>query len=388
MRQAADRRISFTDEALARLLGRDPAPDNDASTAAANMRGKTVLVTGAGGSIGSALCRHIAAGAPKALVMLDAAETALFHIDEELLHQAAATGARIRLVPVLGSVIDEARLDAVLSSHAVDVIFHAAAYKHVPLVELNFGEAIRNNVLGTDAVLRAAIRHGVGQFVLLSTDKAAAPVSIMGASKRLAELLVSAYSTRPAPILSVVRFGNVFASSGSLVPVILAQIDRGGPVTVTSPAATRFFMTTSEAAELVITVAGFGVSGGLFVFDMGEKVRIDTLVRKLIEASGHRVRDAADPDGDVDLVYTGLRPGERLEEVALPADALRSTTHPKILEVRGGLGTGASADEIIALANLAARESTASRAMALMRRLTADPSLDRNANRLEATGTG
>lgn len=388
MRPLADRRISFTDEALARLLGRRSTPDNDAGNAAAHLRGKTVLVTGAGGTIGSELCRHIVSGAPRALVMLDAGEAALFYIDEELRHRVGADGGDIELAPILGSVTDEERLEAVFSSFDVDVVFHAAAYKQVPLVEANFGEAIRNNVMGTDNVIRAAIRHGVGQFVLLSTDKAAEPVSIMGASKRLGELLVNAHATGRHPVMSVVRFGNVFASSGSLVPVILGQIERGGPVTVTSPAATRYFMTTSEAAELVITVAGFEIGGSLFVFDMGEPVRIDTLVRKLIAASGRSVRDDGNPDGDIVVVYTGLRPGERLEELALPAVALRPTAHAKILEAQSGLGPRVAAAEIISLARAACKETTAARAMSLMRRLT-DLAPDEEPNLwFDATGTG
>jgi FlaA1/EpsC-like NDP-sugar epimerase len=355
----------FTDEALARLLGREGAPKTP-DEMLRSVAGKTVLVTGAGGSIGSELCRQILGAAPKAIVMVDAGEAALFYIDEELRQRCRAEGLNVSLVPLLGSITDGERLDAIFGRFAIDMVFHAAAYKHVPLVELNFSEAIRNNVIGTETVIRASIRHRVKSFVLLSTDKAAEPVSVMGTSKRLAELLVIAHSTAADCVMSVVRFGNVFASSGSLVPVILRQVARGGPVTVTSPLATRFFMTTAEAAQLVIAVAGLGSRGGLFVFEMGEPVRIDTLVRRLIAARGLTVRDDDHPGGDIELVYTGLRPGERLEEVAIPRSSLRATPHPKIYEVRQPPLGALSPDELVRGATAAARESTSQRAMALM----------------------
>jgi FlaA1/EpsC-like NDP-sugar epimerase len=355
----------FTDEALARLLGREGAPKVPEEMLR-SVSGKTVLVTGAGGSIGSELCRQILGAGPKAIVMLDAGEAALFYIDEELRQRCRAEGLTVSLVPLLGSITDAERLDAIFARFPVDMVFHAAAYKHVPLVELNFSEAIRNNVIGTETVIRAAMRHRVRSFVLLSTDKAAEPVSIMGTSKRLAELLVVAHAASADCVLSVVRFGNVFASSGSLVPVILRQVARGGPVTVTSPLATRFFMTTAEAAQLVIAVAGLGSRGGLFVFEMGEPVRIDTLVRKLIAARGLTVKDESRPGGDVELIYTGLRPGERLEEVAIPRSSLRATPHPKIYEVRQPPMAALSPDELVRTAAAAAREATAERAMTLM----------------------
>ncbi|MCC6982930.1 MAG: polysaccharide biosynthesis protein [Bauldia sp.] len=374
MWRPTDRLPDLTDGALARLLGREGAPKAPAAMLE-RLAGRTVLVTGAGGSIGSELCRQILAASPKAIVMVDAGEAALFYIDEELRQRCKAEGLDVALIPLLGSITDAERLDAIFGRFAVDMVFHAAAYKHVPLVELNFSEAIRNNVIGTETVIRCCIRHRVKSFVLLSTDKAAEPVSIMGTSKRLAELLVAAHAATADCVMSVVRFGNVFASSGSLVPVILRQIGRGGPVTVTSPAATRFFMTTAEAAQLVIAVAGLGSRGGLFVFEMGEPVSIDTLVRRLIAASGLTVRDEHRPDGDIELIYTGLRPGERLEEVAIPRASLRATPHPKIHEVRQPPTAAIPPDELVRVATAAARESTSARAMALMQAVIAEAEL-------------
>ncbi|MBA4210776.1 MAG: hypothetical protein C0454_14730, partial [Parvibaculum sp.] len=303
---------------------------------------KNVLVTGAGGSIGSELCRQIMVCQPKRLVLFDSSEFALFGVHQELLPRAGRSG--VDLVPVLGSVQDEERISEVVSSFEPDTIYHAAAYKHVPLVQGNPIEGLKNNVWGTMACARAAHRHGVGKFVLVSTDKAVRPTNVMGASKRLAELVLQAIDAdlRSAPELqddggrntrfSMVRFGNVLDSSGSVVPLFRKQIEDGGPITLTHPEVTRFFMTIPEAAQLVIQAGAMGQGGDVFLLDMGEPVQIAQLARRMIALSGLTAKDEENPDGDIEIRVVGLRPGEKLYEELLIGNNPQPTDHPRIMK--------------------------------------------------------
>jgi FlaA1/EpsC-like NDP-sugar epimerase len=323
------------------LLGRQPV-EPDRSLIESDIRGKNVLVTGAGGSIGSELCRQIIACQPKRLVLFDSSEFALFRIHQELLPRAGRSG--VELVPVLGSVQDEERIGEVVPSFEPDTIYHAAAYKHVPLVQGNPIEGLKNNVWGTMACARAAHRHGVGKFVLVSTDKAVRPTNVMGASKRLAELVLQAIDAdlRSAPGLqdgggrntrfSMVRFGNVLDSSGSVVPLFRKQIEDGGPITLTHPEVTRFFMTIPEAAQLVIQAGAMGQGGDVFVLDMGEPVQIAHLARRMIALSGLTAKDEENPDGDIEIRVVGLRPGEKLYEELLIGNNPQPTDHPRIMK--------------------------------------------------------
>lgn len=311
------------------LLGRDPVPPRP-RLLEASCRDKVVLVTGAGGSIGSELCRQILANGALRLVLYEMSEFALYSIEAELLAQ----GGGGRVVPVLGSVRDEDRLRRVLQEHGVETLFHAAAYKHVPMVERNPREGLENNLFGVLHAARAAMQAGVGSFVFISTDKAVRPTNVMGASKRLAEMLLQALADcRHKTRFVMVRFGNVLGSSGSAVPLFRRQIQAGGPVTVTHPDITRYFMTIPEAVELVLQAAAMGTSGDLFVLDMGEPVRILDLARRMIRLSGKTPRDENHPDG-VEIVFTGLRPGEKLYEETLIGDVFQPTEHPKIVCVQ------------------------------------------------------
>ena len=301
-------------------------------------RGKSILVTGAGGSIGSEICRQLIEHAPQRIVLMEISEAALYAIDREL-REDARTHA-IDLVPVLGSVTDSRISRAVMSGNAVQVVIHAAAYKHVPLVESNPLAGMMNNVLGTRVLADAAEESGVERFILISTDKAVRPTNIMGASKRLAEMVVQDMAKRSRKtVFSMVRFGNVLGSSGSVVPLFNEQIARGGPVTVTDPDVTRFFMTISEAVRLVLLAGSFAHSGtsrggDVFVLDMGKPMRIIDLARQMIEASGYTVRDGENPDGDIEIEIVGLRPGEKLHEELLIGEGLLTTPHSKILRAR------------------------------------------------------
>lgn len=315
------------------LLGRDTvAPDQ--ILLGKNVVGKSVLVTGAGGSIGSELCRQILALHPAELLLVDMSEYALYSVHQELeriLAKLPETGTR--LVPLLGSVTDETRINAIMKVWKPNTVYHAAAYKHVPLVEHNPAEGIRNNVFGTYVATRAAQTHGVQDFVLISTDKAVRPTSIMGASKRLAEMILQAAAARGAKTcFSIVRFGNVLGSSGSVVPLFRKQISDGGPITITHPEVTRYFMTIPEAAQLVIQASAMAVGGEVFVLDMGEPVKIIDLARKLIELSGLKVKDAHAPDGDMEIAVVGLRPGEKLYEELLIGNDPSATIHPRIMK--------------------------------------------------------
>jgi len=312
------------------LLGRDPVPP-DETLLTKCIEEKSVLVTGAGGSIGSELCRQILRGNPKTLVLLDSSEFALYQIDQELRQYEKNT----RIVTVLGDVRNERHLRSVMAEHRIQTVYHAAAYKHVPLVEENTPTGIENNVLGTLNAASAALDEGVETFVLISTDKAVRPTNVMGASKRLSELILQALSAghreEGSTRFCMVRFGNVLGSSGSVVPLFREQIRRGGPLTVTHPEVTRYFMTIPEAAQLVLQAGSMGLGGDVFVLDMGEPVKIVDLARKMIQLSGLSVRDEEDVDGDIAIQFVGLRPGEKLYEELLIGNNVSKTPHPRIL---------------------------------------------------------
>jgi FlaA1/EpsC-like NDP-sugar epimerase len=312
------------------LLGREPS-NPDPHLLEASVRGKVVLVTGAGGSIGSELCRQIVVLGATRLVLLERNEFALYSIDREL--RGTRAGRSAELVPVLGDAGDAERLVQICRHHGIATIFHAAAYKHVPMVEANLCAGVANNIHATRAVITAAREARVERLTLISTDKAVRPTNAMGASKRVCELLIQAAdaeSTPGGPILSMVRFGNVLGSSGSVIPLFHHQISCGGPVTVTHPAITRYFMTIPEAVQLVLQATGMARGGDLFLLDMGEPVRIADLARQMIELSGLRVRDDENPDGDITIHYTGLRPGEKLYEELLISPDAQGTSHPLI----------------------------------------------------------
>ncbi len=315
------------------LLGRDPVPPNR-DLLARNLAGKVVLVTGAGGSIGSELCRQILAERPRQLLLLDHSEYNLYSIDQELQGVCAAMALSVELVPVLASVAHLARLREVCRAYQPHTVYHAAAYKHVPIVESNPAVGIDNNVFGTVNMARAAQASGAQNFVLVSTDKAVRPTNVMGASKRMAELVLQALASTapPTTCYSMVRFGNVLGSSGSVVPLFRHQLMEGGPLTVTHADVTRYFMTIPEAAQLVLQAGAMATGGEVFVLDMGEPVRIVDLARRMVELSGMTVRDDANPDGDIEIVITGLRPGEKLYEELLIGDNPTPTAHARIMK--------------------------------------------------------
>lgn len=314
---------------IADLLGRDPvAPRMDLFRR--DIAGLSVMVTGAGGSIGAELCRQILRAGPSRLVLLEQSEYALYVIDQEL--RAAFPG--IEIVPALGSVLERERLERLMRRQQVATVYHAAAYKHVPLVEANPFEGVRNNTQGTHAAACAAVAAGVRTFVLISTDKAVRPTNVMGASKRLAELSLQALAqAQTGTRFCMVRFGNVLGSSGSVVPLFRRQIAAGGPLTVTHAEVTRYFMTIPEAAQLVIQAGAMGLGGDVFVLDMGEPVRIIDLARQMLHLSGLSERTSGRPDGDIEIVVTGLRPGEKLfEELLIASSTVEPTEHPRILK--------------------------------------------------------
>ncbi|MCH7330898.1 polysaccharide biosynthesis protein [Acinetobacter modestus] len=309
------------------LLGRDPVPPI-AHLLAKNIQDKIVMVTGAGGSIGSELCRQIIKNQPKMLVLYELTEFALYDIDKELRQTASC-----EIVPILGTVQDQQKLERIIEQYHVQTVYHAAAYKHVPLVECNPIAGLKNNAIGTANSLNAAVKKGVETFVLISTDKAVRPTNVMGASKRMAELYCQAVAeTKPNTQISIVRFGNVLGSSGSVVPLFRQQIAKGGPITVTHPDVTRYFMTIPEASQLVIQAGALGSGGDVFLLDMGEPVRIQDLARQMIALSGLKVREANTTDGDIEIAYSGLRPGEKLyEELLIDQDNTGYTEHTRIL---------------------------------------------------------
>ncbi len=330
------------------LLGRDtvqPHPDLFERC----IRGQVVMVTGAGGSIGSELCRQIVRNAPQTLILFEHSEFGLYNIQSELENHIRNSGLTMRVVAILGSVRNQSRLSDVMVSWKVDTVYHAAAYKHVPMVERNIAEGIVNNTFGTLYAAQAALRAGVKNFVLISTDKAVRPTNVMGSTKRLAELVLQALSSESMPHLygpsedqpmpnrtryTMVRFGNVLGSSGSVIPLFREQIRKGGPVTVTHADITRYFMTIPEAAQLVIQAGSMGSGGDVFVLDMGEPVKISQLAEKMVQLSGLSVRSARNLDGDIAIEFTGLRPGEKLYEELLIGDNVTATEHPMIMRAQ------------------------------------------------------
>jgi FlaA1/EpsC-like NDP-sugar epimerase len=323
------------------LLGRDAVPPNPLLLGK-NIRGKVVLVTGAGGSIGSELCRQIIKLEPAKLLLVELSEFALYTIHQDLMHiMSDPAVADVPLLPLLASVRDEERLREIMLAWKPHTIYHAAAYKHVPLVEHNPAEGVKNNVLGTWTAAKVAAEQGVSDFVLISTDKAVRPTNVMGASKRLTEMVLQAMAAAPAvqgpeqgrkTRFSMVRFGNVLGSSGSVVPLFRKQISNGGPITLTHADITRYFMTIPEAAQLVIQAGAMASGGDVFVLDMGEPVRIFDLAQRMVELSGLSVRNDATPDGDIGIRITGLRPGEKLYEELLIGDNPLPTNHPRIMK--------------------------------------------------------
>jgi FlaA1/EpsC-like NDP-sugar epimerase len=317
------------------LLGRDPVlPHKELLSAC--IEKKNILVTGAGGSIGSELCRQIILLKPKSLILYEISEFALYAVENELEKIKEKYNLDLLLIPLLGSVLDQQRLKQVLKIYGINTIYHAAAYKHVPLVEHNVIEGVKNNIFGTYYAAKAALEADVDTFVLISTDKAVRPTNIMGASKRFAELILQGLSQATANEIRthfcMVRFGNVLGSSGSVVPLFQEQIQHGGPVTVTHPQIIRYFMTIPEAAQLVIQASAMGEKGEVFVLDMGEPVKILDLAKRMIHLSGLTVKDEKNPDGDIEIKITGLRSGEKLYEELLIGDNATGTQHPRIMQ--------------------------------------------------------
>jgi FlaA1/EpsC-like NDP-sugar epimerase len=330
---------------IADLLGRDSVPAQDELLEHC-IKGQNVLVTGAGGSIGSELCRQILELKPMTLLLFEHSEFNLYSILSELEQRITRNSLPVKLLPILGSVRDQAKLLDVMKTWRVDTVYHAAAYKHVPIVEHNIAEGVLNNVIGTLNTAQAALQAGASNFVLISTDKAVRPTNVMGSTKRLAELTLQALSRELAPVLfgdksnvsrvnktrfTMVRFGNVLGSSGSVIPLFHKQIKSGGPLTVTHPKITRYFMTIPEAAQLVIQAGSMGLGGDVFVLDMGEPVKIVELAEKMIHLSGLSVRSDKNPHGDIAIEFSGLRPGEKLYEELLIGDNVVATQHPMIM---------------------------------------------------------
>jgi len=313
------------------LLGRDPVPPNK-TLLDASIRGKSVMVSGAGGSIGSELCRQIILLQPKQLILFENSEFALYNIDRELNAIVESRKLEVKIHAVLGNAHHKYRVRDVMQAFGVHTVYHAAAYKHVPIVEQNLVEGVHNNVFSTWHAAEAALEVGVETFVLVSTDKAVNPTNVMGATKRLAENVLQALQTQSARTrFCMVRFGNVLGSSGSVVPLFEEQIRQGGPVTVTHRDVRRYFMTITEAAQLVIQAGSMGTGGDVFVLDMGQAVEIDELARRMIRLSGLTVRDSDNPDGDIEIQYSGLRPGEKLFEELLLGSNVTGTEHPMIM---------------------------------------------------------
>ena len=330
---------------IADLLGRDPVPAQDELLDRC-IKKQTVLVTGAGGSIGSELCRQIIGLKPKTLLLFDHSEFNLYSILSELEQRISRESLSVRLLPILGSARNQQHLIDVMSTWRVDTVYHAAAYKHVPMVEHNMAEGVLNNVYGTLCTAQAALQSGVANFVLISTDKAVRPTNVMGSTKRLSEMILQALSREAAPVMygdsskisrvnktrfTMVRFGNVLGSSGSVIPLFHQQIKAGGPLTVTHPKITRYFMTIPEAAQLVVQAGAMGQGGDVFVLDMGEPVKIVELAEKMIHLSGLSVRSPGNPNGDIAIEFSGLRPGEKLYEELLIGDDVSPTVHPMIM---------------------------------------------------------
>lgn len=330
---------------IADLLGRDAVPAQEGLLQRCNTD-LVVMVTGAGGSIGSELCRQILSLGPRTLLLFEHSEFNLYSILSELEQRVVRESLPTRVLPILGSVRNQSQLVDIMRTWRVDTVYHAAAYKHVPMVEHNIAEGVLNNVMGTLYTAQAALQAGVANFVLISTDKAVRPTNVMGSTKRLAEMTLQALSCEMAPVLfgesgnvsqvnktrfTMVRFGNVLGSSGSVIPLFHKQIKAGGPLTVTHPKITRYFMTIPEAAQLVIQAGSMGQGGDVFVLDMGEPVRIVELAEKMIHLSGLSIRSERNPHGDISIEFSGLRPGEKLYEELLIGDNVAATQHPMIM---------------------------------------------------------
>ncbi len=327
------------------LLGREPA-NLDLDAVGRFISGRTVMVTGAGGSIGSEICRQVLRFGPAGLILVERTENSLFHIDRELREKHP----NVRMVPCLADIGDTRRMERLFAGHSPQVVFHAAAHKHVPMLEYNPGEAVKNNILGTKLLADLAARFGADSFVMVSTDKAVRPTNVMGAAKRLAEIYVQDLAKRSRTKFVTVRFGNVIGSEGSAVPIFQKQIAAGGPVTVTHPEVRRYFMTIPEASQLVLQAGAMGKGGEIFVLNMGEPVLIRELAEQLIRLSG------LEPGEDIDIVYTGLRPGEKLfEELRLDEESVAPTPHSKITVLRAGDINGRARLIIAAFEELAAK---------------------------------
>ncbi len=358
------------------LLGRDPVPPRPKLFGSC-IRDKCVLVTGAGGSIGSELCRQIVRLGPSRLVLFEMSEIALYNIERELEEVAVNEKIDVEIVPLLGNAHHRHRVREVLSAFNVQTIYHAAAYKHVPIVEYNVVEGIHNNAISTWYTAEAALETGVETFVLISTDKAVNPANVMGATKRLAELVLQALQERTTHTrFCMVRFGNVLASSGSVVPLFQEQIRRGGPVTVTHPDVIRYFMTIPEAAQLVIQAGSMAKGGDVFVLDMGRPVRIDDLARRMVNLMGLTVRDADNPDGDIEIEYTGLRTAEKLFEELLIGTNVTGTDHPMIMRAMEHRLTWPRMEQILNELLVALASFDCHRALALLAEAVAEYQAD------------
>lgn len=312
------------------LLGRDPVPPMQ-SLLSQCITGKVVMVTGAGGSIGSELCRQVIRHQPTALILFEMSEYNLYQIDHEIKKAIKDAGLGIEVISILGSISDRARVQKAYETFSIDTVYHAAACKHVPIVEHNIVQGVTNNILGTRIVAQEAACHGVSHFILISTDKAVRPTNVMGATKRFAELILQDMASQSNTIFSMVRFGNVLGSSGSVVPLFRKQISSGGPITVTHEEITRYFMSIPEAASLVIQAGSMAKGGEVFVLDMGEPVKIVDLARRMVHLSGLEVKDSHNLEGDIEIVYTGLRPAEKLYEELLVGGNVIGTEHPRIM---------------------------------------------------------
>ena len=341
---------------VADLLGRDAVPP-DNELLRASVTGKSVMVTGAGGSIGSELCRHVLRQSPRTLVLFEISEVALYSIEKEIRKLAKKHGIDTEIVGLLARCITRIRVHEIMQSFEVKTVYHAAAYKHVPVVEQNILEGVHNNIFGTLHLARAAVQARVETFVLISTDKAVSPTNVMGATKRFSELVLQAMQDQHEDCcFCMVRFGNVLESSGSVVPLFREQIRAGGPVTVTHRDIIRYFMTIPEAAQLVIQAGAMARGGDVFVLDMGDPVKIQDLARRMIRLMGLTVRDDENPDGDIEIEYTGLRPAEKLYEELMIGTNVSGTSHPanhagerRIYRERGAVAADRTTDAVLAV---------------------------------------
>ncbi len=352
------------------LLGREPVMPNHILLAM-NIRNKVIMVTGAGGSIGGELCRQILSVDPSKLLLIEQSEFSLYTIQQQL--QEKIKGRDTALVPLLASVQDIERMREIMTTWRPDAVYHAAAYKHVPLVEHNPAEGIKNNVLGTLNIAQLALENSVSDFVMISTDKAVRPTNIMGASKRLAEIILQALAAiSPTTKFCMVRFGNVLGSSGSVVPKFRQQIRDGGPITLTHPEITRFFMTISEAAQLVIQAGAMAKGGDIFVLDMGQPVKILDLARRMVELSGLTIKDELNPNGDIEIEISGLRPAEKLYEELLIGDNPESTIHPRIMKAYEKFTLWEDLQDQLKTLELALRVNDISAIRSIMKRLVSE----------------